>query len=89
MHDGVTMEKTGVPAVSLVAPQFEKLALAKRDSMRLPEFVPVIVPADRAPVRYQDRSDELQRWVYSTYETVVERLCGAKLASAGRAGPAA
>ncbi len=68
------MEKNGVPAVSLVAPQFEKLALAKRDSMRLPEFVPVIVPADRAPVRYRERSEELRRWVYSTYETVVDRL---------------
>ena len=44
MHDGITFEKAGKPAVTILTQEFRRLADAKKESMGMPSFGLVVVP---------------------------------------------
>ena len=70
------MEKAGVPTITLVAPEFEALALSKRASMGLPDFEPVLVPYDRSPIHYGRTPEEVRERAATVFDTIVHILTG-------------
>jgi hypothetical protein len=70
------MEKAGLPAVTLVAPEFKALALSKRTSLGLPDFEPVFVPYDHAPIHYGRTPEEVRERASTVYDQIVGILTG-------------
>ncbi|MEK7214906.1 MAG: hypothetical protein AAB289_04860 [Chloroflexota bacterium] len=70
------MEKAGLPAISLVAPAFVRLAHSKRIALGLPEFQPVILRYEGSPVHYGRTPDEVRERAATVYDLIVQILSG-------------
>ena len=71
------MEMAGLPAITLVAPEFKALAFSKRASLGLPDFEPVLVRYDRSPIHYGQTPEEVRERATQVYDKIVGILTGA------------
>ena len=74
MHDGVTLEKAGIPTVTLIAPEFAKLAHSKKESMGLNAFEPVVVPFDPHLRIFGESREQVRAAAEAVYEQIVHTL---------------
>jgi hypothetical protein len=72
------MERAGLPTVSVVADEFARLALMKRNSLGLPEFEPVFF--SYASSRRLHSAAEARELAESAFDRVVEVLTGGRKA---------
>jgi hypothetical protein len=68
------LERSGLPSVSVIADEFRKLALTKRDSMGMPHFQPVFFSHTSAERLHS--ADDARHLAEAAFEKVVNVLTG-------------
>jgi hypothetical protein len=68
------MERAGLPTVSVIAEEFTRLALGKRDGMGMPEFQPVFF-GHQASNRLHT-ADDARQLAEAAFDRVVAVLTG-------------
>jgi hypothetical protein len=74
VHDGVTLEQAGLPTVTLIAPEFLGLANAKKESMGLHGFEPVVVPFDPHLRMFGNSREDVRAAAEAVYDRIIHTL---------------